>query len=270
MIYYDKFQTWDVSFNDLVEPLIGLQNLTKLTTSGFEFIEDAGSFVSSLTGIELISSEILSWLTKNEFCVFHGTRLLPKEVASIRELGLQPLTALSRQERLSEVFGNHDDWEVVKENLTEVLDDVGPKEKQGRREGQVHFSLSRSGLVNGFDHYLTHGSEFDQHVASRLFPDNSGLRLLQSKTVPYLVHVKMSGEDLVKGAHPHFSYQDVIEMGEVPGLGATFLNAWAFKKSNPNFDIRKLRSDCCVMQKKPTSREKIMEIEELNAPNPML
>mgnify|MGYP003388709816 FL=1 len=66
------------------------------------------------------------------------------------------------------------------------------------------------------------------------------------------------------------SLKVLIEMGEVPGLGAKFLNAWAFKKSNPDFDIRKLRSDCCVMQKKPTSREKIMEIEELNAPNPML
>lgn len=264
LIYYDKFQTWEASFDDLVEPLIGPQNLTKLTTSEFEFIEDAGDFVSSLTGIKSISVEILSWLTKNEFCVFHGTRLLPKEVASIHDVGLQPLAALSRQDRLSEIFGNYDDWEIVKENLADVLGDVGPKQKQGRREGQVHFSLSRSGLANGFDHYLTHGSEFDQHVASRLFPDDSGLRLLQSRTVPYLIHVKMSGEDLVKGAHPHFSYQDVIKMGEVPGLGSAFLNAWAFKKSKPDFDIIKLRTDCCVMQKEVTSPEKILEIEEFS------
>lgn len=268
MICYDEFETWEDSFGDLVKSLIGTQDLTKLTTTEFEYIEDAGVFVSSLTGIDLISAEILSWLTNNEFCVFHGTRLLPEEVASIQDAGLKPLTALSRQERLSKIFGDHDDWTNVKENLAEVLGDVGPKEKQGRREGQVHFSLSRSSLVNGFDHYLTHGSEFDQQVASRLFTDDSGLRLLQSRTIPYLVHVKMGGEDVVKGTHPHFTYQDVVEMGEVPGLGSTFLNAWAFIKSRPDFDIKRLRTDCCMMQKEPTLPENIIKMEEFCEPSP--
>lgn len=268
MIYYDIFETWESSFDAIVTPLIGPLNLEKLATSGFEYVEDAGDFVSSLTGFKTISLEILSWLIRNEFCVFHGTRLLPKELEYLENVGLQPLVALDRKGRLEEIFTDHQDWELLKKNLVGVINEVGPNEKQGRREHQVHFSLSRSGLVNSFNHYLTHGSEFDQHVAKRLFPDDSGLRLLQSKTVPYLVHVRMSGEDLVKGAHPHFSYQDVIEMGEIPVLGTTFLNTWAFKKSKPDFNIAKLRTDCCIMQRHPTPREKIIEIEELKELNP--
>ena len=146
---------------------------------------------------------------------------------------------LTGNKRLREILARHPIWYSVKNRLREVIDDVGPKEKQGRRQGQVHFSLSRSGLVNGFDHYLTHGSEFDQHVVQRLFGDQSGLELLNSETVPVLVHVSFSGEQLIQGAHPHFSYSDVMGMGEIPGLARTFLNAWAYKAANPSFDIEK-------------------------------
>lgn len=263
MILFDKFESWEASFGDLMVALIGQANMQKLPKLVFEYVEDAGDFVSSFSGTRVVSLEIGKWLYQNEFCVFHGTRLLPLELASIKEIGLRTLVAFDRQSRLIKILRNHSDWDVVKEKLSETLDAVGPQEKQGRREHQVHFSLSRSGLVNCFDHYLTHGSEFDQHVASRLFPDGSGLRLLQSETMPYVVHVRMSGQDLVKGAHPHISYQDAIDMGETPGLAATFLNAWAFKKSNPLFDIEELRTDCCVVQNNPTPLEKILEVEEL-------
>lgn len=117
--------------------------------------------------------------------------------------------------------------------------------------------------MNGFDHYLTHGSEFDQHVVQRLFGDLSGLQLLNSETVPVLVHVQVSGEELIRGAHPHFSYSEVMDMGEIPGLARTFLNAWAFKATKPSFDIAKLRTDCCLMQRVATSPERILNVEKL-------
>ena len=213
MIYYDAFDTWGDSFGEFVLPLIGQKYLDQLGNADFEYIEDAGEFVSGITGVKRISSEIFNWVSRNEFCVFHGTRLLPSELKSLIAVGLKPLEALSRQERLSEIFSRHEDWGWVKEGLIEVLRDVGPRERDGRREQQIHFSLSKTGLVNGFNHYLTHGSEFDQRVASRLFSDDSGLRLLRSETTPYLVHVKISGQKLIQGAHPFFSYQDIVDMG---------------------------------------------------------
>ncbi|MDP3340294.1 hypothetical protein [Frigidibacter sp.] len=263
MIYFDIIETWEESFEEIVVSLIGRSNVEELQKTAFDYIEDAGNFVTSFADIRSVSSEICSWLKDREVCVFHGTRLLPAELESIKNTGLRPLIARDRNDRLTEIFKSHKDWLVLKDSLHEITTIVGPQERDGRRENQVHFSLSRSGLIKGFNHYLTHGSEFDQNVASRLFPDGSGLKLLQSATAPYLVHVRMSGGDLVKGAHPHFSYQDVVDMGEVPGLGATFLNAWAFKKSKPNFDISKLRTDCCMMQEHPTPREKILRIEAL-------
>lgn len=263
MIYYDKIETWEGSFGDLVVGLVGKEVVDNLASSNFEYIEDAGDFVVSHTDIKTVSSEIQGWLKAGEFSVFHGTRLLPEEIPSVQQNGLRPLVATDREERLKEILVRHPKWYSVKDRLGEVLEDLGPKEKQGRRQGQVHFSLSRSGLVNGFDHYLTHGSEFDQHVVQRLFGDQSGLQLLNSQTVPVLVHVHINGEELIRAAHPYFSYSDVMGMGEIPGLAQTFLNTWAFKVTKPSFDIAKLRTDCCMMQRVATPPERILNIEKL-------
>lgn len=264
MIYYDEFQTWERSFGDLMARLIGEKALNDLSSSNFEFIEDAGDFVVSHSHIKTASSEIQGWLLAQEYCVFHGTRLLSEEIHSVQYEGLRPLVAADRENRLREILERHPRWLSVEDKLLEVIEDVGPKEKQGRRQGQVHFSLSRSGLLNGFDHYLTHGSEFDQHVVQRLFGDQSGLELLSSETVPVLVHVSISGEQLIQGAHPHFTYSDVIGMGEIPGIARTFLNSWAFKTANPSFEIEKLRTDCCMMERVATPPEKILTIEKLD------
>lgn len=264
MIYYDKFQTWEKSFGDLLVRLVGKEALNDLSSSNFEFIEDAGDFVVSRSDITTVSHEIQGWLLAQEFCVFHGTRLLSEEILSVQQKGLLPLVAADREQRLREILERHRRWSSVEDKLLEVIEDVGPNDKQGRRQGQVHFSLSRSGLVNGFDHYLIHGSEFDQHVVQRLFGDQSGLELLSSETVPVLVHVSISGEQLIQGAHPHFTYSDVVGMGEIPGTARTFLNSWAFKAANPGFDIEKLRTDCCIMERVATPPERVVTIERLD------
>lgn len=263
MIYFDNFETWKGSFGDLVVGLVGEEALNSLTSSNFEYVEDAGDFVVNHSDIITVSTEIRGWLRAHDFCVFHGTRLLPEEISAVRQKGLRPLVATDREQRLREILERHPKWHSVEDRLLEVLEDVGPKEKQGKRQGQVHFSLSKSGLVNGFDHYLTHGSEFDQHVVQRLFGDQSGLQLLNSETIPFLVHVQVSGNELIRGAHPYFSYSEVIDMGEIPGLARTFLNTWAFKTTKPSFDIAKLRTDCCLMQRVATSPERILDIEKL-------
>ena len=51
-------------------------------------------------------------------------------------------------------------------------------------------------------------------------------------------------------------------MGEIPGIALVFLNSWAFKVANPNFDIAKLRTDCCMMQRVATPPERIIDMEK--------
>lgn len=263
MIDFDNFESWGASFHNIIVPLIGPENISKLNSSQFDFDEGAGKFVSDLIDVKVISTEILNWLNQNEFCVFHGTRLLPEELKSLKATGLQPLVAYNRKERLVKLLKVHPNWDQFKENLDEVLDTVGPGEAQGKRECEVHFSLSKSGSVNGFNHYLKYGSEFDQHVAYRLFGNDSGYEFLKKSTIAYLVYVRMNGVDLVQGCHPFFSYKDIMDQGEIPGLGITFLNAWALKCARPEYDLVKLKTDCCMRVTQPILPDRIIDIEEL-------
>lgn len=264
MIYFDDFETWGCSFDSLICNLIGREAIDHLALSSPEFIEDAGDFVASHTDISSISAEIHGWLINNEFCIFHGTRLLSEEILSVQKSGLLPLVALRREDRLRQILQSHPDWNSAEPNLLKTLEDLGPKGRAGRREQQVHFSLSRSGLVNGFRHYLDYGSEFDQHVVQQMFEDKSGLELLHAKTIPILVHVGISGAELIESAHPYSSYSEVVGMGEMPGLARTFLNSWAYKIANPSLNIESLRTDCCMMQRAATPPERILSIEHLD------
>lgn len=264
MIYYDRFETWATSFGDSMDDLVDRHTRLQLASTEFEFIEDAGDFVSQAAGTREISIRVRNWILEREFCVFHGTRLLPDEVSSINACGLKPLIASHREERIRKILRNHEKWKIYDGDLAHTIYKVGPGEKVGRREGQIHFSLSWSGLVKGFNHYLEYGSEFDQRVSQLLLGDDSGLNLLRANTSAYVVHVRMTGKEIIEGAHPYISYDDVVEIGEVPGLGRTFLNAWAFKKSAPNFELWKLQTDCCMMLNRYVSPEDVLLLEKLD------
>jgi hypothetical protein len=106
---------------------------------------------------------------------------------------LRPLVASERQSRLTRALAAHRDWPQVRGDLDRVLTTYGEGNHAGRRQGQVHLTLSRAGLENGFNHYLTHGSEFDQHAAHALLGDE-GKELLRRYGRPILIKVKVPGE----------------------------------------------------------------------------
>jgi hypothetical protein len=116
---------------------------------------------------------------------YHGSRLTQDEVASIREIGLIPLVAAARRSRLARAFSTHPRWTNVADQLDAAIHAHGAGERAGRREAQVHLTLSRSGLTGSFNHYLTHGSEFDQHVAYALL-GQEGKDLLATDGEPVL------------------------------------------------------------------------------------
>ena len=93
IIYYDQFETWEVSFSDLVVGLVGKAVVDNLASLNFEYFEDAGDFVVSHTDIRTASTEIQGWLRARDFCVFHGTRLLPEEILSVQKKRAAPLSS---------------------------------------------------------------------------------------------------------------------------------------------------------------------------------
>jgi len=88
-------------------------------------------------------------------------------------------------------------------------------------------------------------------------------RIAQLRDPSVLLDVSFSGEQLIQGALPHFSYSDIFGRNEIPRLARSVLNAWAFKAANPSFEIEKLKADCCMMERVATPPERILTVEKL-------
>jgi hypothetical protein len=157
--------------------------------------------------------------------------------------GLIPLKAEERRPRLIRALSLHPRWQVVADQLDAAIQSHGRGGEARLREERVHLTLSRAGLTVGFNHYLTHGSEFDQHVAYALLgPD--GEELLARDGKPRVIQVAVPGHLALDAAHPHFSIDDVRARGDVPNLVNEFLEAWSYRLAHPGFQSRTLEIDC--------------------------
>ena len=120
---------------------------------------------------------------------------------------------------------------------------MGWAPKAGRREGQVHLTVSRSGLVNSFNHYLTHGSEFDQRVAQDLL-GSDGTELLRRDGRARVLRLAVPGNAALDATNRFFTVEERLARGEVPNLVREFLTAWSYGLAHPEFNCATLKLDC--------------------------
>ena len=164
-----------------------------------EFVEDASEifFRVFCPDKAAFNAAVSGWIKEQTVAAYHGSRLEPPDIAAIIENGLRTLSAEHRRQGLRKKLSFHPQWSEA--SLDASLEKVGPGRFAGNREGQVHATISRGGLVKGFPHYLTHGSEFDQQVAKLLFGER-GMELLSRFGTPVLVKVAVPGEEALAAA----------------------------------------------------------------------
>ena len=160
-------------------------------------------------------------------------------MSNLRTNGLVTLEASSRRERLSRALSRHPRWTKVAAHLDDAINVIGPGNAVGRRKGQVYLTLSYAGLMKGFNHYLTHGAEFDRHVASELLGEEER-ELLRIDGNPYVIQVAVPGEAALAAAHPFFTVDHMRARGEVPNILKEFLQAWCFRLPRPSIQSRNL------------------------------
>src|SRR6266446_1326226 len=168
MLDFDNIDDWAPKFTAALTRYVPDSVGQNLRASAPKCIEDARNLLFALTDRHAVIDGALNLIRSEEIAGYHGSRLTDAEVASVRSYGLIPLKAEERRARLIRALSLHPKWQDVTERLDTVLQAHGRGCSAGHREGQVHLALSRAGLTDGFNHYLTHGSEFDQHVAHAL------------------------------------------------------------------------------------------------------
>ena len=260
MICFDDINRWAAQLSRVLLPLAPRGIQRKLKMAAPEYIEDARDLFLDVVGRDSVIDAMLGWIQNTRVAGYHGTRLTIADVESIKSNGLVPLRATARRERLKRALSRHPRWNSVATRLDEAIHSVGPGGAVGRREGQVHLTLSRAGLTEGFNHYLTHGAEFDWHVASELLGEE-GKELLSTDGLPYVIQLAVPGEAALTAAHPFFSVEDMRARGELPNLVKEFLAVWCFRLSRPGYQSQKLKVDCGIVFNSAVPAEWIRRIE---------
>lgn len=262
MVNFDDINDWAPKLAAILSPYVSDSVGLKLAAAAPEFIEDARDLLFDLTVRDEIIDATLAWIRTTKIAGYHGSRLTDAELASVRTDGLIPLKAEMRRSRLIRALSPSPEWPGVAGQLDAAIKAHGSGATVGRREDQVHLTLSRVGLTNGFNHYLTHGAEFDQHVANALLGP-AGKELLSRDGEPRVIRVAVPGPLALDAAHPYFSIKDIRNRGDIPNLVNEFLMAWSYRWAYPGFQSRTLRIDCGMIFRSIVPGAWIMDVDTL-------
>lgn len=243
MIIFDDIEAWEPKLAAVLHPYLPESVDLKLKAASPKYLEDARDVLLNLTDRDAVIDAMLAWISSEKIAGYHGSRLTDAEVASIREGGLIPLKAESRRNRIERALSPHPEWPRVVDQVCAVLHDLGPGSRTGHREGQVHLTLSKSGLTNHFNHYLLYGSEFDQHAAHKLL-GQAGITLLAQDGEARVIEIAVPGAYALDAAHPFFDVDMMRARGEIPNIVKEFLEAWSFRLAHPGFQSQSMKADC--------------------------
>jgi hypothetical protein len=258
---YDSIDDWSPRLEQALTEVVPPEARQAVVTSKPEFIEDALETLLRHARREMVVQRVLTWIREHGVTAYHGSRLSPAEAQSVRTTGLKPLMPEQRRVRIERALSRHPQWAAKAGLLDQTIRAHSGTGRSGRRESQVHLTLSRAGLTDGFNHYLTHGSEFDQQVAHELL-GQAGVDLLAIDGAPTLVTLSVPGHSALTGAHRYFSPEEMIQRSEVPNLVRQFLEAWSFKLANPTYQTSQRKLDCGICFHESVPSEWIVSVQE--------
>jgi len=263
MIDFDEADNWAPKLDIVLAPYVPSSIAPQIQAAAPMYVEDARDLLLNLTARDEIIDAILKWIRSENVVAYHGSRLTDEELNSIKVFGLIPLAAETRSVRLIRTLSRHTKWQEIAPQLPPTLQAHGTGAVAGSREGQVHLTISRAGLRESFNHYLTHGSEFDKMVAFALL-GAEGVDLLAGDGEPRVLRLSVPGDIALHACHPHFSIDDMRARGNIPNFVNELLEVWAYRLVHPDFQSDTLRTDCGLVFYSPVRPDWIISIETLN------
>lgn len=251
---FDRLDIWGPELTTRLEDIVSPDARKRVADSDPEFVEDARDTLFGLVEADAVNAAVARWVSERPIAAYHGSRLTEAEIAAIQESGLRPLKIDDRRARLVRALANHKDWTAKSHRLDEALELHGKGERAGRREGQVHLTLSRAGLVKSFNHYLTHGAEVDQHLANHVLGD-PGIDLLRHDGVPVVFRCLVPPEIAI----PACNRFTIGTPYPVPRI----VPQWAYWLAKPRRAIECIQVDCGLVLYTQMPAEWIVGVERL-------
>jgi hypothetical protein len=252
---FDRLDLWGPELTVRLEGIVSPDVRRRVADSDPEFVEDARDTLFGLVEADAVNTAVAEWVSERPIAAYHGSRLTEAEIAAIQKGGLRPLRIEDRRARLVRALSQHQDWPAKSHRLAEALELHGKGERAGRREGQVHLTLSRAGLVKSFNHYLTHGAEVDQHLAHHVLGDE-GINLLRRDGVP-IVFRCLVPPDVAIPACNRFTIGTPYPVPEV-------VPEWAYWLAKPQRAMECIQADCGLVLHNQMPAEWIVGVERLS------
>ena len=262
MIDFDDIDIWEPLLTEKLTPLIPKAVVDKVVAAAPDEVHDACKLLLDPTCRRAAIEAAVEWVASETVAGYHGTRLTEDEVDSVKAEGLLPMQADQRRARLERALSCHESWPEVAGRLDDKLRAFGPGENAGRREGQVHLTLSRNGLVSGFNKYLTHGAEIDRHIAFALLGPE-GEALLTNDGKARLIKVAVPGDKALAAANSIWSVEECGASNRVPNLICELLGSWSYRLAHPTFQCSSLQLDCGMIFHSTVPSDWITAIETL-------
>ncbi len=255
---FDDNAEWGPRICDLLRTYLPGDMAQIIKAAEPEFIEDAADIVLAHSDKHILWAAITNWLRSQLVRGYHGTRVNAAELASICSDGLLPLKVQQRTERLQRALSQHPRWGEVAHTLPAALELYGPGMHCGRREAQVHLTVSRAGLVNGFNHYLKEGSEFDWHVSHHLLGPE-GQALMATDGDPYLITLLVPGDTALASCNRFGMPTD-----DFPNLVSDLFRVWSYWLGYPDYRASCLKLDCGMVFSDIVNASWIDRIEKID------
>lgn len=257
LLDFDAIEEWHGDLSQALSDLLPPDLQQTIVASRPQYVEDARELVLASGRREDIIDRTLAWIESNTVLGYHGTRLTKGELGSLLKNGIRPLSAPDRRDRLQRALSKHPKWAQEGSRL-----DFEMEQNARHRTGQVHLTLSRSGLVDDFNHYIIAGSEFDQRVAFALL-GSEGEKLLREDGEPLVVKVGVPGKEAITAAHPYFTVDDMRRRGDLPNLVGEFLASWAYRVGDRTFQPGRICVDCGLVFFSPVPPEWILATQPI-------
>jgi hypothetical protein len=263
VIDYDQIEEWGSWFEEMISPIASEGLLTSIREAHSEYFSDARDQIVQEVGRLRLIDHLNDRLAPYGVRVFHGTRVTKEEARQIQATGLKALKLIDRRDALTAIFSQHAEWSGKAGLLDAQLHRFGSGWATGgggrREDDSVHFCLSRAGILQGCNHYLTHGAEVDQHIAHALFPDGSGLELLKRNRTAKLISFVARFPDAAVAANPYGFPEH-----ELPALISKLLSAWAYKLAHPDFSVANEQDGAALKFLAPITPERLERVEDID------
>ena len=143
MFDLDTIDDWFSPLSKVLTPHLPPDFIERVRKANPRYIEDARDVVLGLGDKDKLVDATLDWIRSETVLAYHGTRLTPAELESVRARGLMPLQALARRERLIGALSSHPSWPQVENQLEGLLQERGPKATCGPTSNRQLRALRR-------------------------------------------------------------------------------------------------------------------------------